>query len=236
MKKHIALFALSIASFLTSTEFISAAVINTIDTNNDSQWNVYKVENWQTFGNTMDGMQVTATFGNGSETKTWEDTSGAVGTGWSLVMQYMATANTWFDYAWWILTNNTNSPITSLVIDGRPGNTVFDIILDDSDEYSPGSENGRAAVANSDISPYLNVDVLYSTQVTVKGTFYDDLYQTVTFDFSSTGYPSAGLQPGHSFWFALDTDNVNPVPEPATMLLFGIGAMGIAAFRKRKTV
>lgn len=240
MKKHIALLTVTAASFIFTAGLVSAATITSTTFDNSGSWYVNGVEQWATTGNKMDGIRVTAYFGTTSESVLWADNTGAVGTGWSLTMPLPNgyNDNTWYSDAWWILSNSGGPALpplalTSLVIDGRPGNTVFDTILnlnyrDNGIENSPGSENGRSVVADYNISDTLNVAAQYGTRVFVNGTFYDDLYQTITFDFAQ------GLQTRQSFWFALDTDNVNPVPEPATMLLFGIGAMGIAAFRKRK--
>ena len=239
MKKHIALATLTVASLMMTAGLVSAATISTPTYSPGTTWNVYKVEAWWTTGYTMDGIEVKATFSNQtSETDAWTGGSGASGSGWSLTMLVANgyngySENTWWDSTYWILSNTSGQTLTSLEINGKPGNTVFDVILEDStatDFHTPGSFDGRTPVTDGNSALGVNVDVMYSNRVTLNGQFYDDLYQTVTFNFSG------GLASGQSFWFALDTDNVNPVPEPATMLLFGIGAMGIAAIRKRKTV
>ena len=241
MKKHIALATLTVASLMMTAGLVSAATISTPTYSPGTTWNVYSFEAWYTTGNTMDGMTVTAKYQDGSETTgVWGDNSGASGAGWSLTMNDY-TANTWnlapySGSTWWIFTydnnQNSNKVITSLIIDGKPGNTVFDYILEAvgaTDYHTPGSYDGRLIYTDNTNNPPLLVDVEYSNYVTLNGIYWGDLYHTISFDFSKSGGLTQGV-----FKFSLDTDNVNPVPEPATMLLFGIGAMSIAAFRKRK--
>lgn len=244
MKKKPIIFSLSVASLLASATVVPAATITMTGPDAGTPWNVQNVANWHTTGNTMDGMQVTVTFAGSSpvtSTGTWSDNSGASGDGWSLTMPTTNiygfsgyTDNTWYADAWWIFENTGTSAITSLVIDGYLGDTVFDIHPDiDLPNSTLGSLEGRSVVANSLVSPDLSVFAEYSNIVSVNGNpAVGDLYQTVTFDFSQQG---GTFSSGMFFKFALDTDNVNaPVPEPATILLFGIGAAGVAAFRRRR--
>ena len=89
----------------------------------------------------MSGMQVTASFLNGtSETITWIPTNdisgGAFGSNW-----FLTQSGDTFSYAWDL--NNNGIGITSLVIDAIPGNTVFDTYpLLEGSLQTPGSAEG----------------------------------------------------------------------------------------------
>ncbi|NLX22802.1 MAG: PEP-CTERM sorting domain-containing protein [Phycisphaerae bacterium] len=60
-----------------------------------------------------------------------------------------------------------------------------------------------------------------------------DLYATIDITFRGT------IPGGGSLIFQQDTDNVvengtiTPIPEPSTMLLLGIGLMGVAGIRRK---
>jgi hypothetical protein len=86
------------------------------------------------------------------------------------------------------------------------------------------------------------------------GSISPDYWDSVTFDVSAELYPFANgsllnfalqvneTKDGHwrDYWFGkstfdLDYDNGSaPVPEPATMLLFGIGLLGLVGLSRRK--
>ncbi len=91
-----------------------------------------------TTGNMMAGMQITASFADGSsESAIWGATNsnsgGAFGRNWSL-----SESGNSFDQPW--IFTNTGQAIISLVIDAIPGNTVFDNIP--TQEITPGSADG----------------------------------------------------------------------------------------------
>ncbi len=231
--------ALGASVFLLSGATAFAASLNTT-TDPGTSWNVDNFAAWYTTGNTMDGMSVTATLNsaNGSFTETlfWSDNTGVLSThnGWSLTLNDYGK-NTWFSSLNWTLNNSGNFSISSLVIDGRPGNTVFDTIY--IPETTPGSESGRSITLNSASNDNLAVAAEYSNNVGVGlADPLGDIYHTLTLGFAKgTGYNSFFGQ--ESFVFSLDTDNVNdrnPVPEPATLLMFGIGLAGLASARIRK--
>jgi hypothetical protein len=195
------------------------------------------VSTWQTNGNTMAGMLVTVNFSGGnSETVAWNgggDSTGAVGTGWSLGLTSY-TENTFYHTQWLFDVDGQGLEVESFSIDALAGNTVFDAVYDLNDNGTPGSELGHEV----DLSTYgLSgevdtaydgiVNVTYSGEVHLNGTWYGDLYQTLTIDFGQGTFGSNDV-----LAFYADTDNLrDPVPEPATIILFGAGLMLLAGGR-----
>lgn len=151
-----------------------------------------------TSGDMMAGIQVTASFVDGSsETATWQATNtnsgGVFGNGWSL-----SESGNSFNQPWTF--SNTGIGITSLVIDAIPGNTVFDNIP--VEEITPGSADGWAFQTLSGLSPTSSIysDVIDISQGDLYGKL--SLYWTDPFTGSMTfradtdsGSPNNPVQP-----------------------------------------
>lgn len=196
-----------------------------------------------TSGSNMAGMEVTAYFdNNSSESATWvatNDTGGAAaGTNWSLGVTGETTFINPFTMT---LSLAQEIVLTRLVIDGRPGDTVFDVIS--GDNLTPESYNGR--VISFVYGPEeLNITATYRNEVALNNVLYGDLYTLLDLSFSGA---NGGLQGGNSLYFIADTDNTaiagdlklatapEPVPEPSTLFLLGSGLAWLGLYaRKRK--
>lgn len=246
MLKIIKLCVVAIAALLvgvSSTYATNVSVTYTSGTNRD----VLSLTSWTTRGVDMSGLSVTALFdGGGSEEIAWTS-AGALGTGWSLTMAAMngSTFSTQ-----WILDVDVSSSllISGLIIDGGE-NVVFDTWFYDKGLGTTNSEYGLPLTINEVINPttgkklpWVNagtsdnlgtVAANYSGSVSLLGVVYGDLFQQLTISFDSSHY--LGANDKFSFWS--DTDNIqNPVPEPATMFMLGIGLTafgGYTGFRRK---
>jgi hypothetical protein len=198
-----------------------------------------------TTGSDMDGMLVTANFVNGtSETRAWADISSGVGgvsgTGWLL----QASGNT-IGAGAWVLGSTNAIGISSIVLNGAPGRTIFDRTFGNA-IGTPGSSNGRDfdvtfGLANFAITAeYTNI--LRLNQDPPVGDLYTTL--RITFTSPAGGFARQSPTQGRFLRFTQDTDNaavgapINPVPtgapEPGTLALLAIGAVGFGGFAMRR--
>lgn len=201
---------------------------------------VDSIASYSTTGLSMTGMQVGVTYADSTtQWVSWDDRgagTGALGSNWSLQM-FDPAASTYYG-SYWIFDSSDDSAgetlIDSLSLYGFANNVVFDD--DVVYEGTLGSARGIPLVIDFYQAPVTTysggIKVSYEGAVALTGTSpYGDLYQGMRIDFTD-GIPFTA---GDTFAFYQDTDNiVDPVPEPATILLFGLGLMGLAGIRARR--
>ncbi len=141
----------------------AAPIVNVSNTDGDL-YDTDALTGYQTNGSDMDGMEVTTCFASAAcETVTFDGTVGsssygeAVGSGWSLSFSG-DTFSSPFTYS-------TDQSITSILLNGRPGNTIFDIVS--SSTLSPNSAQGAPfSLQNSgDLADDATVNVEYSDKL-----------------------------------------------------------------------
>ncbi|MDP3478281.1 MAG: PEP-CTERM sorting domain-containing protein [Desulfoprunum sp.] len=248
MKKYVlSAIALLATAAVCSTPAIAGTIVTNVD---DAPPNISVpgVADWATASTDMNGMRITATFfGGGTQTVNWGNRTGggASGTGWDLYMSSFS-GNT-LDTPW--ILDSSGSEIMSILIEGNPGNTIFDIQpLVDSLVNTDGSRDGvpfadsyvdAFGVTVTDsvvVSTDINIVALYSTLVVVNGSApKKDLYSNLLLTFTNTNPNKHGFDTDSTLSFIADTDNGGaPVPEPATLLLLGSGIAGLLGSKIRQ--
>lgn len=198
----------------------------------------------------MNGMKVTVDFGTGSpETQFWAvmdasaEKSGVTGAGWGLTFTG-ANSFPWTDSNQWSFNSDGTKSIDKITINALPGNSVFDIYWGTTSAqwFTQGSYFGywspNATFDDDDNITYVNTNTGTSMFGGYEATWsftgpvqvgaspvMNDVYTTLEIDFTD---PVSIM----NFSFTLDTDHV--VPEPTTMLLFGLGLLGFSAVSRKK--
>ena len=215
---------------------ISVACVTLISVGAASAATITGVTSFLTFGNEMNGMEVTVNFqGGATSTALFNATVGNSGAasagGWSLTQPGRTDTNPW------IFSNNTGSVISSLFINAIPGKTVFDVLRD-----SPSTPNSGGGIPFTFVSGVSPSSVEYDNIVNVSGSApVGDLYADMTL-FWDNGFSS-----GSSLSFLADTDsatavtdqtnNTKPVPVPGVVagIVLAAGFFSSKEINKRKT-
>jgi hypothetical protein len=239
MMKLLATYALGAAALIAGAPLYASTV--NISTGG-SPANVPALTGFQTDGNEMVGMAVTAAFTTFTETLAWAATGansgGVSGTGWSI-----SVVGDTFNANAWSVQFDGGLLLTSLAFDGPSGLTVFD--RTEPNQGTPGSAQGRDYSDNLPTSIIANVT--YSNAVGVGGaTPVGDLWNNLLIDYSASlggGVGGAATfsssctdcpPPMISFEFSQDTDTVAVVPIPAAAWLFGSALVGMSGLARRK--
>jgi len=147
--------------------------------------------------------------------------------------------------------------VESIILERGNSDVVFDTALGSINQQlagdvfgTTGSRRGRnfysdEFAAGPDGNDLLDVDVLFSNQIvssTVGSAIVaNELYTNVTIDFMVDGQAGYDKDIGSSFNFGLDTDlatglqDFNPVPEPASLLVWSLlGGLGVSGWWRRR--
>ncbi len=230
------------AALLFAAGSASAAITQVTQTG--TIYSTAAISEYSTLGTTMDGMTVTATWtidgGTAiTQTKIWADLSGTAGgvafSGSNFDL--MLTGDSFYN-AWQLDFEVSGAGLLqSLVFDGVPGNTVFDICGTSwcNSTTGPGSGTEGSSLGHNFSWNYgtANGTATYSNKVALDGFApVGDLFAMFALDFSG-----GGLGEGHLWNFTLDTDNATTdlvqVPEPGTVAIIGLGLLGLFASRRR---
>lgn len=259
--KNISLIVCTIFFLLPLTHSASADPIVGGTPGGGININADQVSSHNTTGYDMNGILITVSFANGpSETKTWS--GGASGTGWSLMMDDMKVST--FDdnlfstygnsgassgFAWWNFTYSGSDTVKSVTIDGNIVNSdgiAFDIVnwsgppapiptktANSANGYGFELQSQHTTVESND--PNLSITYQYNNALGFNSAPpVNDLWEVLTISFGGT--TAAGLTNGSQLVFRADTDEImqDPVPEPATLILFCTGLFGLAGARRMR--
>jgi PEP-CTERM motif len=231
LKRLFAAAALS-AALAVPAQASTIVIVN----DNTTPANIPGLTGFATTGAMMSGLQVTACFTLfGCETLSWSTTGpasgGVSGTGWGLSVDGDTfNPNVWsFDFA----AGSNVGQLVSLLLDGRDAFVIFD--RTDPNQGTPGSASGRDF--DTAFGPVTNfIDVTYFNPTSVgAAAAVGDLFQQVLISFRPDATGGA-TGPRDDFLFSQDTDNDSrfQAPEPGSLALLAIAALGLGLARRRR--
>lgn len=211
----------------TGSAFAGSVAVNT----NPGTLNVTTaLTGFATSGDMMAGMTVVFTFDDASVVNGVWATTGVAAGGVSLSAGLSLVGDTFLDP--WTLTNTSGKGLVSVALDGAPGNTIFDIILDPF--LTDGSARGKPFQVTSGLASY-DIVATYSNLIALIGDApLGDLYRNLFIDFGQMAFAT-----GDVLQFLADTDNaalpddIRPIPLPTTAGLGMVGLLAISSRRRR---
>lgn len=233
MKKTI--LALAVMTFITGTTTASAYIVNEVE---GPLQNTTGILSYAT-GASMADATVTVTYGDDTiRTYDWTALGGNAGgvdlligdsTSTVSVGTFGMSGSSWTTN-WDLDVTNSSFTIANIFIDAGEGDAVFDIIS--SPDNSAGSSTGKAFWITS--SSYDDITATYSGAVGIAGAApLGDLYRYLNINFTGNSF---GINDTLSF--RADTDmikgNINPVPEPSTVILMGLGLASLVGYNRKR--